>query len=48
MEQPREPVRPTVPPDGDIGDPVAIRGFLTAAFLIVLGMILWATSMIGY
>ncbi len=48
LDLPREPVRPPLPPDGDIGDPVAVRGFLTAAFIIVIGMILWAFAMIGY
>ena len=47
MDQPREPV-PPAEPAGDIGDPVAVRGFLTAAFAIVIGMILWALAMIGY
>lgn len=48
VDHPHEPVRPPIPPDGDIGDPVAVRGFLTAAFIIVIGMILWAWAMIGY
>ncbi len=48
VDHPHEPVRPPIPPDGDIGDPVAVRGFLTAASIIVLGMILWAWAMIGY
>ncbi len=48
MDQPNEPVRPVVPPDGDIGDPVAVRAYLTAAAIIVIGMLLWAFSMIGY
>ena len=48
VEPPHEPVRPVLPPDGDIGDPEAVRGFLTAAFVIVIGMILWAFAMIGY
>ncbi|HEX9108536.1 MAG TPA: hypothetical protein VF832_14930 [Longimicrobiales bacterium] len=47
MDEPRQPVRPEEPL-GDIGEPVAVRTFLIAAFLIVLGMILWAVSMIGY
>lgn len=48
MDQPHEPVRPDLPPQGDIGDPVAIRAFLLAAFLIVAAMVLWAFAMIGY
>ncbi len=48
MDHPNEPVRPVTPPDGDIGDPVAVRAFLTAAFIVVIGMILWAWAMIGY
>lgn len=48
MDEPREPVRPAEPPEADIGDPVAVRGYLVAAFAIVLGMILWAFAMIGY
>ncbi len=48
VDHPHEPVRPPSPPDGDIGDPVAVRAFLTAAFIIGLGMILWAFAMIGY
>ena len=48
MDQPNEPIRPDVPPDGDIGDPIAVRAYLLAAFIIVLGMILWAWAMIGY
>lgn len=48
MDHPNEPVRPTLPPDGDIGDPEAVRAYLTAAFVIVIGMILWAFAMIGY
>ncbi len=47
MDEPRQPVRPVEPGD-DIGDPIAVRGFLVAAFAIVLGMILWALAMIGY
>ena len=48
MDHPHEPVRPPIPPDGDIGDPVAVRTYLTAAFVIVAGMILWVIAMIGY
>ncbi len=54
MDQPQEPNRPVrpiapdVPPDADIGDPVAVRTYLLAAFLIVIGMVLWAFAMIGY
>lgn len=51
MDHPNEPVRPVdpAPPgDYDIGDPVAVRAYLTAAFIIVIGMILWAFAMIGY
>ena len=48
MDQPREPVRPETPPGADIGDPVAIRAYLLAAFVIVAGMVLWAWAMIGY
>ncbi len=48
MDHPNQPVRPPIPPDGDIGDPVAVRTYLTAAFIIVAGMILWAIAMIGY
>jgi hypothetical protein len=40
--------QPGTPPQGDIGDPVAVRGFLLAALLIVIGMALWAFAMIGY
>jgi len=47
MDHPQEPV-PPVRPDRDIGDPVAVRGYLTAAFIIVAGMILWVFAMIGY
>src|SRR5512146_3295303 len=45
MDEPREPVRPVEPPEADIGDPVAVRGYLVAAFAIVIGMILWAFAM---
>lgn len=48
MDQPNEPVRPDLPPDADVGDPVAVRIYLRAAFIIVIGMILWAWAMIGY
>ncbi len=48
MDHPHEPVRPEIPPGGDIGDPVAVRTYLTAAFIIVIGMILWAFAMIGF
>lgn len=48
MDEPRQPVAPVEPPDADIGDPLAVRGYLVAAFAIVLGMILWALAMIGY
>ncbi len=47
MDEPREPVLPADPVE-DIGDPVAVRTFLIAALVIVIGMILWAISMIGY
>ncbi len=48
MDEPHEPVRPVTPPDADIGDPVAVRAYLTAAAIIVIGMLLWAISMTGY
>ncbi len=48
MDEPRQPVRPVEPPDADVGDPIAVRTFLIAAFVIVIGMLLWAFAMIGY
>ncbi len=48
VDQPHEPIRPEAPPDADIGDAVAVRTYLLAAFLIVAGMVLWAFAMIGY
>ncbi len=46
--EPINPLRPEVPPGADIGDPVAVRTYLLVAFLIVIGMVLWAFAMIGY
>lgn len=48
MDPSNDPIRPDPPPDADIGDPVAVRAYLRAAFIIVIGMILWAWAMIGY
>ena len=48
MDQPHQPVQPVTPPDGDIGDPVAVRTYLIAAFIVVIGMLLWAIAMSGY
>jgi hypothetical protein len=48
MDHPSEPVPPVVKAEGDLGEPVSTRAYIVAAFIIVAGMILWVTAMIGY